>query len=226
MEGDIRVVLIARETLLRQSLLWVLAQQPRIVVVSDAVDIQALLEANGQLQVDVMLIHLAHTTHQEIRHLRHLCEAFPKARLLVMGPATSASEVLACIEAGAAGYCSQDGSLAELLQSIQAVAAGEPICSPTVTGQLFTWLVDQARQRERWHRPDVVRLTQREHQISVLLAEGYSNKEIAVQLHIEVQTVKNHVHNILRKLQVPGRREAARYASEHGWLQWEARKQS
>ncbi len=134
----------------------------------------------------------------------------------MIGLSESESDVIACIEAGAAGYLPQEASLEYLQQSIRAVAAGEAICSPKVAAQLFSRVAEAADVREL--RGMLSNLTRREVEIIPLLEERLSNKEIAVQLQIEVQTVKNHIHNILEKLQLDGRREVARYAREWGLL--------
>ncbi len=126
------------------------------------------------------------------------------------------SDILACIETGVAGYLSQDASLKELYRTMHAVAKGEPFCSPKIVGALFTRVAAETQKRERILLMDWVNLTRRELEILPLIEEGLSNKEIALRLHIEVRTVKNHIHNILRKLQLEGRREAARFAREHG----------
>ena len=102
------------------------------------------------------------------------------------------------------------------MHSIRAVAGGEAFCSPKVTGLLFTRLAESARERERLQALGLTYLTRREREIIALIEEGLSNKEIAVRLQIEIQTVKNHVHNVLDKLQITSRREAAQYVRAQG----------
>ena len=103
-----------------------------------------------------------------------------------------------------------EASLEDLVENIRAVASGEAICSRKVAGLLFSRVAQAARERNQpWvERP---RVTPREREIIALIDARLSNKEIAVRLRIEVQTVKNHVHNILEKLQIEGRQELRRY---------------
>jgi DNA-binding NarL/FixJ family response regulator len=96
---------------------------------------------------------------------------------------------------------------------------GEAFCSPRIAGLLFSRLAERARERERRQQPGMMHLTRREIEVVALIEKGLSNKEIAVHMRIELQTVKNHVHNILEKLQLGSRREAARYARDQGLLE-------
>jgi two-component system, NarL family, nitrate/nitrite response regulator NarL len=118
-------------------------------------------------------------------------------------PETDTS-VIACAEAGAAGYIPRDASLADVAAIVRSVAAGETVCSPRIAAGLLRRLAIRSAEP-----PASMRLTPREAQILDLIEEGLSNKEIGVRLCIEVATVKNHVHNILEKLNVRRRAEAA-----------------
>jgi DNA-binding NarL/FixJ family response regulator len=163
-------------------------------------------------------MHLSQLGRDGLKEARQLHEASPHAKLLMMGLTELESDVLAYIEAGAAGYLQEEASLEELLKNIRAVAAGEAVCPPKVAGFLFSHIAGAARERERFKRLGLKHLTPRERQIIALIEQGLSNKQIATCLKIEIQTVKNHVHNILEKLQLENRREAARYAKERGLL--------
>jgi DNA-binding NarL/FixJ family response regulator len=216
MEGQIRVAIIHRNALLRESLSYALSQQQYITMIGKAAKTHDLLDEFETLRPDVVLIHLPDPKHDGMGDIHQLHNVFPKTKILTIGTTTSESGMLACIEAGAAGYCSQESSLEEFLQHIHTAVGGAAIYSPKITGHLFAWLADKARDCNNLWSHELVRLTRREREIILLLAQKYSNKEVAGHLHIAVQTVKNHVHNILRKLQLPNRRELARYASKHG----------
>jgi two-component system nitrate/nitrite response regulator NarL len=112
----------------------------------------------------------------------------------------------------------RDASLKDLMDHARAVASGETPCSPKVAALLFSRLRERARELQRLRALGPVRLTRRELEIISLIEERLSNKEIACRLKIEVQTVKNHVHNVLEKLEVEGRNAAVRYARERGLL--------
>ena len=126
------------------------------------------------------------------------------------------AEILGCAEAGAGGYLPAQASLDELVENVRAVASGEAICSRRVAGLLFSRVAQAARDRERRRAVDGPRVTPREREIIALINAGLCNKEIAIQLQIEVQTVKNHVHSILEKLQIEGRRDLRHYNKEQG----------
>ncbi|MEP6762807.1 MAG: response regulator transcription factor [Gemmatimonadaceae bacterium] len=123
--------------------------------------------------------------------------------------------IVTCAEAGAAGYVARDATLDDLVNTIRSVSRGELLCTPRIAAALFRALHASAPRPE----PDqlALTLTAREREIAPLIDRGFSNKEIAAHLHIEVATVKNHVHNLLEKLHVASRGEAAaRLRSEKG----------
>jgi len=218
LENDIRVGLIHRNRLFREGLAVVLSQQQDISVVTCLAEAKEAFGDIEKLRPDVLLLDFSQRGQEGLQEARQLHEAAPEAKLLLMGLTESESDALACIEAGAAGLLQREASLEELVHSIRAVVAGEARCSPKVVALLFSQIAQEAHTRKRLQVPGLPHLTSRERQILGLIEEKYSNKEIAVRLHIEVQTVKNHVHNILEKLQLHTRREAAWYAREQGLL--------
>ncbi len=116
------------------------------------------------------------------------------------------SEILAAVEAGVAGYALQEHSLDELVRVIQSVIRDEAICSPRMAACMMHRLSHLASERR--HDGPAGRLTVRERQVASLVASGMTNKEIARRLSIQLSTVKNHVHNILEKLQLRRRGQA------------------
>ncbi|MFQ5917557.1 MAG: LuxR C-terminal-related transcriptional regulator [Candidatus Binatia bacterium] len=216
MEGMIRVLLIHRNRLFREALTFVLAEQQNMSVIRTVAESGEVLEELERLRPDVIVLDLCLPGREGLGEARRITEAFPEAKILMMGLTELEVDVLACIEGGAAGYLSQDASLEDLLNNIHAVAAGEALSSPKVTGLLVSWVAASSHEKERLRSLGLGRLTRRELEVIPLIEEGLSNKEIAVRLQIEVQTVKNHVHNILEKLQLNRRREIARYARERG----------
>jgi DNA-binding NarL/FixJ family response regulator len=114
-------------------------------------------------------------------------------------------DVLAWAEAGVSGYVARDASFEDLVETVRAVARGELRCSPRLAATLLRRVTALAGDAPH----SATRLTQREREISSLLEAGLSNKEIAGRLYIELPTVKNHVHNILRKVGASRRGEAA-----------------
>jgi two-component system, NarL family, nitrate/nitrite response regulator NarL len=218
MQNAIRVAIIHRNRLFREGLAYVLSQQLDTTVVTCIEGGSSALAEIKSLCPDVIILDFLQQGSNGLQEARQLREASPGSKLLLMGLTDSESDVLACIEAGASGLLQREGSLEDLLQNIRAIVAGEAPCSPKIVALLFSQIAEGAHARRLVQHPSLPHITSRERQILALIEERYSNKEIAVQLRIEIQTVKNHVHNILEKLQLHSRREAAGYARERGIL--------
>ncbi len=149
-----------------------------------------------------------------IEHIKGWRKLASAPAVVVLELANDVEFIVTCIEAGANGYVLQGATIAEVAYTILQVQKGIAQCSPEVTAQLF----DRLARLSTKQISSRVSLTPREMDILTCLARGCSNKEIAQELVIEVRTVKHHVHNILDKLKVPHRWDAARLALEQGWL--------
>jgi DNA-binding NarL/FixJ family response regulator len=147
-----------------------------------------------------------------------LRQDLPEVKVIILGMCDLTDEIMAFIEAGAAGYVLKEASFENLVEIIQSVHRGESFSSPRVTASLFSRIAELVG--ERIPRSSI-KLTPREVEIINKIADGLSNKEIAQQLSIETQTVKNHIHNILDKLQLHNRLEAVQYARERKLLKKE-----
>jgi DNA-binding NarL/FixJ family response regulator len=218
MQNAIRVAIIHRNRLFREGLAFVLSQRRGITVVTCIGGVSEVSADISGLSPDVIILDFSQQGRDGLEEARQLREASPRSKLLLMGLTESEADVLACIEAGAAGLLQREASLEELLQNIRAMVAGEALCSPKIIALLFSQIAEEAHAKTLVQRLDLPHLTSRERQILALIEERCSNKEIAVRLQIEIQTVKNHVHNILEKLQLHSWREAASYARERGML--------
>jgi two-component system, NarL family, nitrate/nitrite response regulator NarL len=131
----------------------------------------------------------------------------PETRVVVVGIAADDPDVMPLAEAGVAGYVTNDASADEVLAVVRGVAQGEAPCSPRIAAALLQRVAALARERRDELKTSP--LTARELEIVALIDRGLSNKQIAYDLSIEVATVKNHVHNILEKLNVARRGQAA-----------------
>lgn len=182
-----------------------LEQQPGYRVVGVASRAAELLrQAEQRLPSLVLLDQALPGGLETLRGLRRL---LPSCRVVALGEPEQEEALLAWAEAGVAGFVPRDASLEDLLQTVTAAGRGELHCSPQVAGQLLRRLA--ARAEAGPTSLPRLPLTAREAEIVQLIDQGLANKEIASRLGIEIATVKNHVHNLLEKLQVHRRAEAA-----------------
>jgi two-component system, NarL family, nitrate/nitrite response regulator NarL len=205
-------VVVHPNRLLREAIAFVLSRQVGIVAVANVGETGELINRLDLLRADVYVIDLGTPGARGLDDARDVRRRFPVAKILMTGLTVTEAEILACAEAGAGGYLPAQASLDELVENVRAVASGESICSRRVAGLLFSRVAQAAGDREGRRTVDGPRVTPREREIIGLINAGLCNKEIAVRLQIEVQTVKNHVHSILEKLQVGGRRDLRHYS--------------
>lgn len=201
----IRVAILADIRLYREGLAQVLGSHPNISVVATAASTNGSLTSISDAAPDVVLIDMV--MPDSLAAIRRVLAAAPGAKVVSLGVGEDDHEVVASAESGAVGYVPREGSLGDLVIVIECAARGEAVCSPRVAGALLRRVATLAS--DRGHNQIEGHLTSRESEIMRLVDEGLSNKEIATRLCIEVATVKNHVHNILEKLQVHRRGEAA-----------------
>ena len=203
--GATRVVVVAEVRLYREGLATNLGTRPNITVLGKAGGADEALALAAAMRPDVVVIDMG--TRDALDLVRAIKRQDAHVRIVAFGVDESARDILACAEAGAAGYLPRDGSMDDLVTTIGNCRRGELVCSPRIAATLFERLSSLASGgRER--APRAV-LTERERQILRLIDGGLCNKEIAQRLSIEVSTVKNHVHNILEKLKVTTRSQAA-----------------
>jgi DNA-binding NarL/FixJ family response regulator len=150
-------------------------------------------------------------TSQSFAIGRDLHQGAPDVSVIGLGVGDSDAEMLACAEVGITGFVTPHASLEELVAVVKKVAQGEAIYSPQLAGRLVRRLA--ALSADQQPAPPQVPLTIREREIAALLEQHLSNKEIATTLGIEVATVKNHIHNLLHKLNVRRRFEAVQVLS-------------
>jgi two-component system nitrate/nitrite response regulator NarL len=197
----IRLAIVAEVRLYRDGLRQVLGCCGDLEVVLTAVDSRAALPRLADAKPDVVLFDVR--TAESHVGLRELAAARSSFRLVALGVADEDADIVMWAEAGVDGYVTSDNSVDDLIDVIVSVARDEMPCSPRAAAALLRHIAVLATER-----PDSVELTARELQIVRLIERGLSNKEIGRQLCIELATVKNHVHNILAKLEVGSRHEA------------------
>jgi two-component system nitrate/nitrite response regulator NarL len=214
-----RILVVDDTGLTREGLARILEAQPWVAAVETAADGETALHHVAGFAPDVVLVHMATVGGVDI--VAAVVAAAPDAVVVAIGASEREDEVIACAEAGVSGYLVRNGSLADLHAMIKGAARGESLLSPRVAATLLRRVTSLAAERRSWIGS--ARLTARELEILGLIDQGLSNKEIAQGLSIEVRTVKNHIHNILEKLQVRRRGEAAaRLRATTSWGRAEA----
>jgi two-component system nitrate/nitrite response regulator NarL len=200
----VRVMIVGDVRLYREGIAASLEHRADIGVVCTgrSMDVERRI---SECDPEVLVLDMASPGSLDL--MRRIATSAPGVRVVAFAVEETEHDVLLCAEAGAAGYVASDGTLEDLVNTIRSVARGELLCSPRIAATLFRALRVQAP--ETGVDQLALTLTAREREIAPLLEQGLSNKEIAAQLHIEVATVKNHVHNLLEKLQVGSRGEAA-----------------
>ena len=200
-----RVLIVDDTRLSREALLSFLEGEPWIAALDTAGDLAATIERLRDFCPDVVLLNMA--TVGSLGIVGAVVGAEGAARVVAIGVSGSEDEVIALAEAGVAGYLLRGASRADLAMTMQSLARGESLCPPQISAALLRRVASMAAERRSLAAGS--HLTAREHQVLRLIDQGLSNRQIGQHLGIEVRTVKNHVHNILEKLHVHRRGEAA-----------------
>jgi len=215
MTKNIRVFIADDNRLLREGLASMLAEIDDISVVGMASSGGQALDQIKKIVPEIALIDIGMPDKDGLDVTQALHKDLPAVKVIILGMPDLTDEIMACIEAGASGYVLKESSFEYLVESIRSVLRGESFCSPRMAASLFSRIAELADERIP---ENSVKLTPREIEIINKIADGLSNKEIAAQLFIEEQTVKNHIHNILDKLQLHNRLEAVQYARDRKLL--------
>jgi DNA-binding NarL/FixJ family response regulator len=201
----VSVVIVSDIRLYREGLAHVLGREPRLEVVGAHATVADALLALARSAADIVLLDTANP--DALAELQVALPSLQNIRVVALGVARRDGDVIACAEAGVAGYVFRDASLEELVVTVETSARGELHCSPEMAATLLRRVANLAARREVAVASHNV--TQREREIVDLIDQGLSNKQIAARLCIEVATVKNHIHNVLEKLGARTRAEAA-----------------
>lgn len=212
MSGKLRVLLVDDHKLFRSGVKALLARQADIEVVGEAADGLDGVQQARQLRPDVILLDLHMPGVSGRDAVRTLSEELPGTRVLMLTVSEDADDLLDTLHAGAAGYLLKNIDAEYFVDAIRRAAGGDSVVSPEMTGKLVAGLKRAAAAPV----PEKDLLTAREREIVAALARGASNKEIAREFELAESTVKIHVQNILRKLNLTSRVQAAVYAVKHG----------
>jgi DNA-binding NarL/FixJ family response regulator len=217
--GEIRVLVADDQQLVREGLRVLLDLAPGIRVVGEAGDGAEAVERARQIRPDVVLMDVRMPKLDGVGATRKVREMCPDVQVIILTTFDDDEYVFEGLRAGAAGYLLKDVPSEQLAEAIRAAARGEAFIQPSVTRKVvaeFTRLAE--REHRRREQPLVEPLSARELEVLALLAEGLSNQEIAGRLTIAPGTVKNHVSNVLSKLDARDRTQAVLRAQEIGLL--------
>jgi two-component system nitrate/nitrite response regulator NarL len=208
MTTPIRLLVVDDHTLFRRGLVALLASDPTLQVIGEAGDAPEAVRRAGKLQPDVVLLdnHLPGATG--VQSLSGLREAAPRTRIVLLTVSEDEQDLQAALRGGASGYLLKTIEGDELSRAVHRVVHGEPVVSSEMTGKLVS-AFQQGDRRSAPAADPIAQLTARERQVLEEIARGASNKEIARTLSIAETTVKIHVQNILRKLGMTSRVQAA-----------------
>jgi DNA-binding NarL/FixJ family response regulator len=212
------VKIVHRNRIFRECLARVLSAEGHFLV--GQVDHTAADYLNAILldPPQVILVDLNLPDQLALSLTQHLRDRVPCVRVVLLTHSSSHDDLVECFAAGAHGGVLEESSLQDLREAIEKVASGEAFCSPGMVHSMFRRLAQAAQGNYRHDPGHAAQLTPRELEIVRLISEHLSNKQIARRLSVSLYTVKNHVHNIVEKLQVTGRYEAVDYARKQRWL--------
>ena len=211
--GTTRVVLVDDHEMLLESLHHMLADQPSIEVTALAQSAAAAIEACRAASPDIVVMDYHLPDGDGIDTARRILAEHPGTKVLMLTAQNKESVLVRAIEAGCAGFVTKDKAVAELLDAIRVVASGEAWIPPELVAQLLPRL-------KRTYRGVGADLTPREIEILRLAARGLTNGAIAEELHISVNTARNHVQNAIAKLQAHSKLEAVAVAVREGIIDY------
>jgi NarL family two-component system response regulator LiaR len=214
-EQTIRILIADDHPVVRKGLKALLNTEPGLEVVGEAADGEQAVTKASTLKPDVILMDLSMPRKDGVQAISEIRQEVPGVKILVLTSFAEDRRIIAAIEAGALGYLLKESSPHELVRAVRTVYRGDSSLHPTVAHKLIHSL-----QRSS-EGPQTESLTVREIKVLRLIAEGLSNHDIAKKLFISEPTVRTHVSNILRKLHLDNRTQAALYALREGFASLE-----
>ena len=209
----IQILLIEDNRLLRDGIASMLKKQSDMHVVATVGNGENILLMMGKLNPNIVLLDLGLRNQNSLQVVKLIKKHFPETKVIVMNLIPLQADVFEFVQAGVSGFILKDANVAEFYKTIRSVYQGAQILPPHLTGSLFSQIVEHAING---YKPSAivesVRMTKRERQVIELIADCFTNKEIAQKLHISTYTVKSHVHKILEKLALHTRMQIAKHA--------------
>jgi len=211
----IRLLIAEDETIVRHALAQLLGREEDVHVVAEAPNGEAALVWARECRPDVVLMDVGMPKLDGVAAARAIKQELPECAIVMLTVHDDDATVFEAIKAGALGYVLKDAPPEQMLEAVRAAARGEGFVSPALVGSVLEEFARMGRLRTA-AKEVFAALTRREMEILELLGQGLRNREIAARLYLSEKTVKNHISNILAKLHVNDRTEAALLASRHG----------
>ena len=218
----IRVLIVDDHALFRRGLEMVLAEEPDIELVGEASDGTEAVAKAGEALPDVILMDIRMPKSSGIEACRAMKEVAPSAKIVMLTISDEEEDLFEAIRAGASGYLLKDIPYDEVAVVVRAVHGGQSLINPSMAAKLLTEFAALAKRdgEERAQEVPAPKLTDREMEVLRLVARGMNNRDIAKELFISENTVKNHVRNILEKLQIHSRMEAVMIAVRENLIEF------
>ena len=209
----IQILLIEDNRLLREGISTMLKKQPDLNVAATVGNGENILALIEKFKPNIVILDLGLRSQNSLSVVKLIKKDSPETKIIVMDLIPLQSDVFEFVQAGVSGFILKDANISEFFDTIRSVFQGNKVLPPHLAGSLFSQIVEDALHGAK---PSLivesVRMTQREKQVIGLIADGFTNKEIAQKLHLSTYTVKSHVHNILEKLSLHTRVQVANYA--------------
>jgi len=208
----LRVLVVDDHALFRRGLQMVLRQEPDIDVVGEAGDGHEAVAKAQEFMPDVILMDVRMPKRSGIDATQKIKELLPHVKILMLTISDDEADLFEAIKAGASGYLLKEISIDEVADAVRSVWAGHSRISPSMAAKLLSEFAAMSKRAEERQQLPAPRLTDREMEVLRLVAQGLNNRDIAKELFISENTVKNHIRNILEKLHLHSRMEAVVYA--------------
>jgi DNA-binding NarL/FixJ family response regulator len=200
LQTKINVFLLAGNRLFRESLARILRSKNDICVVGSAPCTSEAVEQIKGSECDVLLVDPMNGDRSDLPFVQNLARTVPRLKLVLIDMMDDESTFLRAVRAGAVGYVLQNASALDIVEAVRSVHQSEAVCPPRLCLSLFQYVVSSRNSLPNLRPKAHMGLTRREQQLVPLIAQGYTNKEIASHLHLSEQTVKNHIHRILQRI--------------------------
>lgn len=214
---SIRIVIVDDHVMLRDGIVSILHEQPDFEVVGEAGSVAGALELVQAVEPDLVLMDYGLPDGNGLDATREILTLYPQTDVVLLTVHEEDDLLFAAVRNGAKGYLLKNISATEMLARLRGLSKGEPAMEPTETRRILSEFA-RTDSPAAADQEQTISLTDRELEVLQLIVMGATNKEIGVQLHISLHTVKNHVHHILDKMKVSNRHEAAKVAVKRGLI--------